>query len=145
MSSIIGTTSGALIKTGTGIWTLSGDNTNTGGTTITAGTLRLGAADRLADAGTMTLNGGTFSTGATIGYNETVSTLALNDKSAIALGTGVHTLTFASSNGITWTSGKILTITGWTGGYNGTTGTSGKIFVGNSATGLTAAQLAQIM
>ena len=145
ITSIIGTTSGSLIKTGAGTWTLSGANTYTGGTTITSGTLTLGAANRLADAGQVILDGGTFKTGTTVGYSETVGTLKLTNNSTIALGTGVHTLTFTASGGIAWTSGKILTITGWTGGYNCTSGTSGKIFAGNSAAGLTAGQLSQIL
>jgi len=144
VSSIIGTTSGTVTKTGTGNWTLSGANTYTGGTTITSGILTLGAADRLADAGPVTLNGGAFSTGATTGNSETVGTLTLTDNSTIALGTGVHTLTFAASDGESWTAAKKLTVTGWTGGYDGTSGTSGKIFVGASATGLTAGQLNQM-
>lgn len=131
--------------TGSGLLTLSGANTYSGGTIITAGTLVLGAAGVLADAGTITLNGGTFQTGATTGFSETVSTLALTDNSTIALGTGNHSLTFAASNAIAWTAGKTITVTGWTGTIAaGTTGTAGKFFVGAAATGLTATQLAQI-
>ncbi|MCX6266908.1 MAG: autotransporter-associated beta strand repeat-containing protein [Bacteroidetes bacterium] len=132
-----------LTKTGTGILTLSGANTYTGATTITGGTLRLGAADRIANTSNVVLNGGTLSTGATTGYSETVGTLSLSDNSTIALGTGLHTLTFAASNGLSWVSGKTITITGWTGG-GGATGTAGKIFVGGSNTGLISGQLAQI-
>jgi hypothetical protein len=45
---------------------------NTGGTTITSGTLTLGAANRWPKAGQLILNGGTFKTGATTGYSETL-------------------------------------------------------------------------
>src|SRR5882762_6406628 len=130
--------------TGTGALTLSGANTYTGTTTISAATLRLGASGALADTSNMILNGGTFSTGATTGFTETVGTLALTDHSVIALGTGSHTLTFAASSGVTWTAGKKLVITGWIGAYDGTSGTSGQIFVGSDSSGLTASQLAQI-
>ena len=114
------------------------------GTVIATGTLTLGAADRLADSSPITLGGGIFSTGTTTGNPETAGTLSLTDNSTVALGTGVHSLRFAASNGVAWTPGKTLTITGWTGGYNGTTGTSGKIFAGNTAAGLTPSQLNQI-
>ena len=135
----------AIAKTSSGTWTFSGSNSYTGGTTITAGAVTFGAAGVLADAGAITLSGGTLKTGATTGFTETVGTLTLTDNSTIALGTGSHTLTFSASNGVAWTSGKKLTITGWTGGFNGTSGTAGRIFVGSSSSGLTASQLAQIV
>jgi len=137
-----GTGSGNLIKSGPGILTLTGNNTYTGTTTITAGTLQLGAANIIA-ASNVVLNGGTFRTGSTAGFSETVGTLNLSDNSTIALGTGNHTLTFANSSAVGWTAAKTLTITGWTGTWGGgTTGTAGKINVG--AGGLTVGQLAQI-
>jgi len=59
------------------------------------------------------------------------------------LGTGDHTLTFAPSGAVSWTAGKTLTITGWTGSFNSTTGTAGKIKT-HTTTDLTTDQLAQI-
>ena len=141
LSGIISST-GTLTKTGTGTLTLSGNNTYTGATTITAGTLQLGGANRIA-VSNFTLNGGTFSTGATTGFSEAVGTLALTDNSTIALGTGSHSLNFNASNAVGWTAGKTLTITGWT-GTAGVTGTTGKIFFGAATGTLTAPQLAQI-
>ena len=142
LSGIISST-GTLTKTGTGTLTLSGANTYTGSTTITAGILQIAATERIANTDAIALNGGTLSTGATTGFSETVGVLTLTDNSTIALGTGVHTLTFAASNAATWTAAKTLTITGWT-GTAGISGTAGKIFVGTAATSLTATQLAQI-
>lgn len=90
--------------------------------------------DIISDGSKLVLNGGSYTTG---GFRETMGTLTLNENSIIALGAVNHTVNFAASNGTTWVAGKTLTITGWT-------GSSGRIFVGNSATGLTATQLAQI-
>ena len=133
----------SLAKVGTGNQTLSGVNTYTGSTTISGGILNLGAAGVIADVSAVSLNGGSLSTGATTGFSETVGTLTLTNNSTIILGTGVHSLTFADSHFISWTSGKTITITGWT-GTAAASGTAGKIFVGTNATGLTVDQLAQI-
>jgi autotransporter-associated beta strand protein len=134
----------SLTKTGNGTLTLSGANTYTGTTTITGGEIVLGAAERIANTSNLVLNGGILRSGATAGFSETVGTLNLSANSTINLGTGNHNLNFAASNLVGWTAGRTLTINGWTGLYNGTTGTAGKIFVGNNASGLTAAQLLQI-
>ena len=138
--SILGdlTVSGSASVTPTATVTVSASTTLSG-----TGHLILGASNLLSNSGAIILDGGTFSTGATTGYSETVGTLDLTNNSAIDLGTGSHTLTFAASNGVSWTSGQILTISGWTGAYDGTSGTAGKIFVGNSNSALTLMQLAQ--
>jgi len=148
------TFSGAAANTYTGITTVNagilrlskstGVNAIPGNTTISGGTLQLGAANVIADASNITLNGGTFRTGSAAGFGETVGTLTVSANSTIALGTGAHTLTFANSSAVSWNSTAILTITGWTGAYNGTAGTAGRIFIGASASNLTAQQLSQI-
>ena len=148
-----GTISGAISITGSlvlaGNWTISGANTYTGNTQIgTVKTLVLGASGVIPDGSGLVFNAGASNgailcTGATVGFSETLGTLTLNDSATIALGTGVHTLTFANSSAVAWTAGKMLTITGWAG--DATTGaTAGKIFVGTTSAGLTATQLAQI-
>ena len=134
-------TNGALVKEGAGTLTLSGSNSYTGTTTVSAGTLQLGASNIISNSSNFSLDGGTFKTGATAGFSETVGTLQLTDNSTVALGTGVHTLTFANSSSVSWTPGKKLTITGWT-GTGGASGTAGKIMIGGA--GLTATQLAAI-
>ncbi len=122
--------------------------TNTPITSIsvnTGGTLQLNAANNIPDASTMILGGGTFTTGSSAGFEETLGTLTLSANSTINLGTGVHTLTFPASSAISWTPNALLYVTGWSGSYNGTAGTGGKLFVGSSATGLSASQVQQIL
>ena len=140
ISSIIGTTTGSLTKSGTGTWTLSGANTFTGATTVSGGTLTLangsgsalgstsaitvnsgatlflGASNQINNTAQMTLFGGTFARG---GFNEGsfnspgVGALSLNAiGSHLDFGTGtVGILTFASFAPGAFT----LTIDNWTG------------------------------
>ena len=130
---------GGIQKISPGLARLSASNTYTGNTVVNAGTLQYGVANAIANTSNVILNGGKFSTGATVGYSDTVGTLALTANSTIELGTGNNILTFAASNLVTWTAATTLTITGWT---NSCTGA--KVFVGVNNTGLTATQLAQI-
>ncbi len=73
VSSVIGTTSGGLVKAGAGTWTLSGANTYTGSTTINTGILNIQHAAGLGDvaSGTTVASGATLQlqhgTGITIG------------------------------------------------------------------------------
>ena len=140
------TGSGGITKTNTGTQILSNTaNSYSGTTTITGGTLRLGSGGVIPDASNVVLDGGNISTGAAAGFSETVGTLNLNANSTIAMGTGVHTITFAASNAVSW-AGNLLTITGWTGPNNGVgAGTAGRIFIGNTANGLTPSQLSRVI
>jgi autotransporter-associated beta strand protein len=111
---------GGITKTGAGTLTLSNTgNSFTGDLLVSGGTLLLGASGVLPDAtADMTLGGGTFDTG---GFDETLATLTLTDNSTIDLGSGSDSLlNFADSDpAATWTSGKILTITNWSGSASG--------------------------
>ncbi len=136
--------SGGLTVTnsGAGETVLSAVNTYTGTTTVNQGTLRISGADRISNSSNLVLNGGSFKTGSTTGNSETMGTIVVTENSAIYLGTGNHTLTFSASSGL-WTSGKTLTVYGWT-GTSGASGSAGKIIVGTDATGLDASALEAI-
>ena len=108
-------------------------------TVNSGGTLRLANNNQINNTTPLALNGGTFSTGATTGYSDTLGTLTLSSTSTLDLGTGVHQLVFANSSAIVW-SGTLL-INGWT-GAGASPGTQGQIFFGVG--GLTSTQLAQI-
>jgi len=102
---------GSLTKVGAGTLTLSGTNTYTGGTTVNAGTLTLGAAERLADTGAVTVNaGGTL----TLGGAEAIGTLS---------GTG-GTINIGA-NALTVTQGADLTYAGVISGDGGSLVKSG--------------------
>lgn len=152
-------------KTGAGVLQYSGTNANTytGQTIVDAGilalnktagvdaiagssikvnsggTLRLDNNNQIKNSTSLILNGGTFLTGASTGYSDTLDTLTLSSSSTIDLGTGSHQLTFNDSSAISWTG--TLTISNWTGVAAGS-GTQGQIFFGVG--GLTSAQLAQV-
>jgi len=131
---------GSLTKSGAGTLTLSGANSFSGGTTISAGTISLGAAERLADSGSVTVNAGaTFNLN---NFNERIGDLA--GAGSIVLGTGNLTAGTASSSTF---SGAIsgtgafskqgsgsLTLTG-TNTYTGGTTISGGKLVVNGSTG----------
>lgn len=147
ISSIISGTNSNLTKAGSGngVLTLSAVNTYTGTTKVNSGELRLNPSANNSLSGAFTFNGGTLATtGITANRTITFSSVNLFDDSTFALGTtNAHTVTFTNAG--TFTSGKVLTITGWTGTPIGcSAGTVGKIFVGNSASALSATQLAQI-
>jgi autotransporter-associated beta strand protein len=122
--------SARIVKSGAGTMVLSGANTYSGTTTISEGILRLGSNGALSPSSAILMSGGALSTGSSIGFNATAGEFRLIDHDAtIALGTGSHSLQFASAGG--WSPGRILTITGWAGSV-GSTGTSGKIYFGST-------------
>ena len=142
-SNIAGTSQNTLNMLGTGTVTLTQANTYTLGTNLQSGVLQLGVANAIPSTGTVTFAGGELSSGASTGYSDAMGSATLTANSTIALGTGSHQLTFADSHSNSWTSGKTLTITGWT-GTAGSSGTAGQIFFGSGTGTLTSGQLAQI-
>lgn len=136
-STISGTV--GLTKSGAGALVLAASNSYTGATTVNQGTLRLSAADRIANAATMVLSTGTFDTN---GFSETLGTLNLAGTSSIDLGDGSSVLQFGASNGVTWTSARVLNILDWSGLMTG--GGTDRVLFGSTSGGLTATQLGMI-
>jgi autotransporter-associated beta strand protein len=90
-----GTGTGAIVKTGAGLLTLSGINTYSGGTQIDTGTLTLGhATNTLADAGSINVNGGSLALGTN---TETVGAVTLTSGSITGSGTAVQGVLTGSS------------------------------------------------
>jgi autotransporter-associated beta strand protein len=108
----ITTGSTTLTKNGIGTLTLSGENTYTGTTIIFAGVLKLGASNVVSDLSPINMAGGTLHTN---GFSENFGALTLSNSSNLILGTGSHQINFA--NVATFSTTRILTITGWTGIY----------------------------
>jgi len=91
ISSVIGTTSGALTKSGSGTWTLNAANTYTGLTTITAGTLAEGVSNAIS-TGALTINGATAMFDLSANHTDSVGTVILDGGGSIN-GTGTSALT----------------------------------------------------
>lgn len=153
---VISGSGGSVTKIGTGTQPFSGNNTYTGNTTVSAGkllvsgtlsgttavsvtggTLEIAAANRINDAATVTMSGGTFKTG---GLNETLAAFTLSGTAAVDLGAGASILNLANSSAQTWSGA--LNITNWSGSVSG--GGTDQIYFGTDATGLTGGQLALI-
>jgi autotransporter-associated beta strand protein len=139
INGVISGTNFGITKSGLGTLILLDNNTYTGTTTVNSGRLRIGVSERISNSSNIVLNGGILSTGSGVGLTETLGTLQVNENSTIELGTGNHSLIFSNSSSISWTSGKTLTVTGWT-GSGGSTGSQGKIFFGTTSSGLTSTQ-----
>lgn len=121
---------GGVTLSGTGTVMFVAANSYTGVTDVAEGTLRLGAAERIADAGGLRLSGGVFDPA---GFDETLGALDVDAAAELDFGAGC-TLTFADSAGQTW-DGTLL-LRNWQRGVS-------QLFIGASAS-LTEAQLAKI-
>lgn len=149
ISSLI-STSGSISKIGNGTLLLSNaGNTFSGSTTISGGEIRMNPATTPATyASQINLSGGELSSsGIAAGSTLTSSAgLLLSENSTIVLEANNHSLKYADSHLLSWASLKYIKVYGWQGTSwtTPTSGSSGKIFVGTTASGLTAAQLAEI-
>ena len=104
-------------KAGVGSLRVSGNNGWNGTTTISGGTLQLGTGTtvtntvgNIPDGSAVYLAGGELNDG---GFNETMGALWLTNNSSIVTGNTNHNLIFSSPG--TFTTGRVLTIKGWTG------------------------------
>jgi autotransporter-associated beta strand protein len=126
----------ALVKDSAGVVTLNASNTYLGGTTITAGTLLLGASERLANAGSLRLNGGVLNLG---GLSETLAAVTLEagtittgtlSGSSYSVWSGVLNANLAGSAALTKSTDGIVTLTTASSYSGGTTVAAGTLALG---------------
>jgi autotransporter-associated beta strand protein len=129
VGTLVENVSGGLTKAGGGTLTLSGANTYTGGTTVNLGTLALGANNVLADAGNVTVAGGTFNVAA---FNDTVAVVSLQG-GAITGSTGVLT----STSDFDLRDGTVSAILGGSVGLNKSTADTVTLSGANNYSGAT--------
>jgi fibronectin-binding autotransporter adhesin len=133
----------AVVKSGNGVWVLSGANTFTGGVTLNSGTLRAGNAAALG-TGTLTFGGGSLSSNSTTAYTLT-NTMAFTGNATLGDTTNTGALTLSGNadlGGATRTLTVLSTATfGGVVSNGGLTKTGAGTFVLNAAntfTGTTA-------
>jgi hypothetical protein len=93
------------------------------------------------------LNPGLFDFGGELelfdNVNESLGGMLLSANSSIDLENGAHTLAFQNSSSLAWSNGWTLTVSNWNGSTNG--GGSDQLMFGNNSSGLTPAQLRQVV
>ena len=119
---------------------------NSGGTLMLSNTGASSSTDRINDSATITMNGGIFKTGGLSEHGVTNNTagigaLTLQSNSVLNLNNGSSIIAFANSSAQTWSG--MLSIYNWAGSPSG--GGTNQLYFGNDNTGLTAAQLADVI
>jgi fibronectin-binding autotransporter adhesin len=120
-----------------------------GGTLLMANSSGTTSNDRIRDAATMTLNGGTFNTGGLSEHGASNNTagigaLTLQSSSIIDMGSASSIIAFANSSGQSANWSGTLSIYNWS-GTPFTGGGTDQLYFGNDSTGLTGSQLADIV
>ena len=143
-------TGGFDINAGTVVSTASG-GVGTGNLTLSGGSLLLGVNNGISTGSTVTMAGGTLNTQ---GFDHSgIGVLSLANNSYLDMA-GVNTfltdksvISFADSSATSWTVGSTLYIQNWTGIDTVGHGTQAvdQVYFGTTASGLTAAQLGQII
>ncbi|MGC9941922.1 MAG: autotransporter-associated beta strand repeat-containing protein [Verrucomicrobiota bacterium] len=127
-SGVLGGT-GNLVKSGTGVLTLSGVNTYSGGTSINAGAISVAANTGLGNAsGTLTLNGGQLATSATL---TSARAILLGTSGGVIKPAGTLTLsgTISGPGALTKIGSATLALTGTNTYLGGTTNGAGTITI----------------
>jgi autotransporter-associated beta strand protein len=128
----------ALLRSGTGTLTLTGSNTFTGGTTVSSGTLVLGhATNALADAGAVTINGGTLSLGTnsdavgavTLASGSITSSTGVLSGSSYDVQSGTISARLGGSGAMTKTTPGTVTLSGDNSYSGGTAVNAGTLLV----------------
>jgi hypothetical protein len=124
--------------------TIAGEYSLSGGI-LSASNINLTGELTISNAGTAIINPGRFSMGGILdlrGATVSLGLLELSSNAIVNFGPGQNSVTFRSSGSDPWAQDSLLVLTNW----NGNSGGSGssRIFVGGTASSLSAAQLAQV-